>query len=91
VLLVVLFKVPEISAALVALDAPVSPPVTEGAAQKYNVPGGTIPLVVLAGVTEKDAPLQLAAVMALIAAKGLTVRVRLKAAPLQISDSGDTV
>ena len=89
--LVVLFKVPDISVALVALTPPVKPPVTEGAAQVYSVPAGTIPLVLFIGVIVKEAPLQVVVVIALMAAKGLTVTLTVKALPLQLPDRVVTV
>ena len=84
-------KVPEIRAALVALIPPVKPPVTEGAGQVYIVPAGTIPLVISVGVVVNEVPLQMAAVIALIVAIGLTVTVTVKAAPLQLPDTGVTI
>ncbi len=83
-------KVPEISVALVALVLPVSPPVTKGATQLYNVPEGTIPLLISVGVILKDVPLQIVAVIALIIAKGLMVTVTVNAVPVQLPDTGVT-
>jgi hypothetical protein len=73
---------------LVALDAPVSPPVTEGAAQEYSVPAGTMPLIKFVGVAVNEVPLQMAAVIALIAANGLTATVIVNTAPLQKPEVG---
>ena len=89
--MVALNKLPEISAVLVALAPPVSAPVTAGTDQLYNVPAGTIPLVVLVGVKVNEAPLQIVAVRALITARGLTVTVTVKAAPLQVAEPGVTI
>ena len=89
--MVALFKVPEMKAALVALVAPVSPPVTAGTDQLYSVPAGIIPLVLLVGVTAKEAPVQIEAVIGLITAEGLTVTVTVNAAPLQEAEAGVTI
>ncbi len=86
--LVVLFEVPEISTAFVALIPPVNPPVTTGTDQLYSVPAGTMPFVILVGVNAKEVPLQIVAVIGLIVAKGLTVTVILKTAPLQMPETG---
>ena len=83
-----MYKVPDIIAALVAVIAPVSPPVKPGMAQPYSVPAGIIPLVILVGVTVNEAPLQIVADMALMAATGLTVMVRVKSALLQEPATG---
>ena len=86
--LVALIKVPDISVALFALVPPVSPPVTEGAAQLYSEPAGTEPLMLLVGVTAKVAPLQIEAVIALITAKGLMATLTVNTAPVQLPDRG---
>lgn len=76
-------NVPLMFKAFVPDAPPVIPPVTVGADQLYNVPGGTIPFVPLVGVTVKLTPLQVAAVIAVITADGftLTVSVKLLEAP----------
>ena len=89
--MVVLFKMPEISVALVALIPPVNPPVTFGVAQVYSVPTGTIPLVLLVGVNVKDVPVQIVVVIALTIAKGVTVTITVNTDPLQLPDTGVTV
>ena len=73
--LVGLVKVPDISAALVALIPPVSPPVTEGADQLYTVPGCTTPFVPFDGLRLKATPLHLMAVIAFIALMSFTTTV----------------
>ena len=65
-------------AAFVPVTPPVNPPKTDGADQLYNVPAGTIPFVPFTGVMAKLTPLQLTAVIAVIAANGLIVTVTLK-------------
>ena len=50
-----------------------------------------MPLVLLIGVNANEAPLHTAAVIALIVAKGLTVMVTVKMAPLQIPETGATI
>ena len=89
--LVGLYKVPEIADALAALAPPVSVPVTEGIDQLYNAPAGTIPLRVFVGVKVNEAPLQIVVVIVLITAKGLTVTVMVKAVPLQLPETGVTL
>ena len=86
--MVALIKVPAISVALAALIPAVIPPVTEGAVQLYSVPAGIVPLV---GINANEAPLHTEAVIALIVAKGLTVMVTVKMAPLQIPETGVTI
>ena len=71
---------------------PVMPPVTIGADQLYKVPAGTIPLVILTGVTENNTPSQLTAVIALIEATGFTVTVNTNDAPTpQLTEVGVTI
>ena len=89
--MVVLLKVPDIKAVLVALMPPVTPPVTVGTAQLNSVPAGILPLMILAGVRLKEVPVQITAVIALITAVGLTVTVTVNGVPLQIPDSGVTI
>ena len=84
-------KIPLIVAAFVALRPPVIPPVTLGANQLYKVPSGTIPFVVLAGLTVNITPLQLTEVISVITAVGLIVIVTVKVAPVQFPDSGVTI
>ena len=88
--LVGLYKVPEIADALAAMVPPVSAPVTEGIDQLYNVPAGTIPLRVLVGVTINEAPLQIVVVIVLIATEGLTVTETVKPEPVQAPETGVT-
>jgi hypothetical protein len=70
---------------------PVMPPVTAGAAQLYVVPAGTMPSVPFAGVAVNATPLQVVAVILVIAGLGLTVTVTVKFAPVQLPDKGVTV
>ena len=91
VVLAVLFKVPDIIAALVALIPPVSVPVKVGVAQLYKVPAGTMPLVILVGVNVNDVPLQMILVIALMEAEGLMVTVTVNTALLQLPDKGVTI
>ncbi len=86
-----LVNVPLIILAFVALNPPVIPPVTVGADQLYKVPSGTIPLVLLAGLTVNNTPLQLTVVIAVITAVGLMVTVTVNVAPVQLPDSGVTI
>ena len=86
--MVVLLKVPDIKAVLVALMPPVTPPVTVGTAQLNSVPAGILPLMISVGVKEKAVPLHLTEDIALMVAKGLTVTVTVKADPLQVPDCG---
>ncbi len=84
-------KLPLINAAFVALDNPVIPPVTDGTDQLYKVPAGTIPLVLLAGLTVNVTPLQLTVVIAVITGVGLMVTVKVNVAPVQLPDNGVTI
>ena len=81
-----------ILAALLPVPPPVIPPVTLGALQLYVVPDGTIPFVPLVGVTLKNTPSQLIAVIAVIAEVGFTVTVKVNGAfvPHKV-DAGVTV
>ncbi len=72
------------------LAPPVKPPVTDGTDQVYKVPAGTIPLVLLVGLTVNVTPLQLTDVIALITAVGLIVTVRVNVAPVQLPVNGVT-
>ena len=83
-----LVRLPPIVAELVALAPPVNPPVTPGVDQLYKVPDGTIPLVMLVGVTLNATPLQLTVLIAVITAVGLIVTVTVNAAPVQLPDNG---
>ncbi len=80
-ILVGLVKLPLINDAFVALNPPVIPPVTVGVDQLYKVPAGTIPFVLLTGLTVKVTPLQLTVVIAVISAVGLIVTVKVNGAP----------
>jgi hypothetical protein len=60
---------------------PVTPPVTTGAPHEYVVPAGTTPFVPFAGVEVKLPPLQIVAVMFVIAGFGLTVTITVNVAP----------
>ena len=55
------------------------------------MPAGTIPLVPLTGIREKEPPLHIVAVKALTDGVGLTVTVTLNVAPVQLPDEGVTV
>jgi len=70
---------------------PVIPPVTAGAAHEYVVLAGTMPLVLLTGVTENAAALQVVAVMFVTAGFGFTVTVTVKVEPVQVAVAGVTV
>jgi hypothetical protein len=79
-----LVKVPKILSCVLL----VCPPVKEallivGSDQLYVVPTGTIPLVILVGVTLNSNPLQTVALIGLITAVGLTVTSTVKVAPIQ--------
>ena len=56
------------------------PPVTPGTPQLYVVPPGTMPFAPLTGVTLKNTPSQLIAVIAVIAEVGFTVTVTVNVA-----------
>ena len=70
---------------IVGLFEAVAPPVTEpvklGRFQVYTVPAGTIPLVMLVGVTTNGRPLQTTVVMVLISAVGGIVTVTVNGLP----------
>ena len=87
-----LVNVPLILVALVPVTPPVIPPNTLGADQLYKVPAGTIPLVLLVGVTVNVTPLHVTVVIAVITAVGfkVTVTVKLAFTP-QLSVVGVTV
>ena len=70
---------------------PVIPPVTLGADQLYKVPDGTIPFVEFTGVTLKNTPSQLTAVIAVITAVGFKVTVTVNVEPVQDPDIGVTI
>ncbi len=89
-LLVGLFIVPVILAALVPLAPPVIPPVTPGADQLYVVPAGTMPFVPLTGDTVNNTPVQLTVVIAVIATTGLIVTVAVNELPVHPFDNGVT-
>ncbi len=84
-------KLPLINDAFVALSPPVIPPVTVGASQLYKVPAGTIPFVLLTGLTVNVTPLQLTVVICVITGVGLIVTVTVNVAPVQLPDNGVTV
>ena len=89
---VVLLSVPLILEGVPLLAAPpVIPPVTTGASQLYVVPAGTTPLVPSAGATAKFPPLQIIAVIALIAGLGLTVIIRVNGVPAQLPNAPEVV
>ena len=77
-----LVRVPNNPFCVVPNAPPVIPPVTIGATQLYVVPAGITPLVTSVGVTLKNTPLQLTAVIAVTDAFGLTVTVNWNADPL---------
>ena len=87
-----LVNVPLILVALVPVTPPVIPPNTLGADQLYKAPAGTIPLVLLVGVTVNVTPLHVTVVIAVITAVGfkVTVTVKLAFTP-QLSVVGVTV
>ena len=89
--LTVLFKEPDTNIAFVALVPPVKPPVTAGVNQLYNVPAGTMPLIMCAGVRVNEVPLQVVEVIVLTTAEGLTVILTVNAKPVQLPDAGVTV
>ena len=91
VVLVGLNKVPETTAALVALIPPVRPPDEAGIDQLYNVPAGTMPLMLLAGESENELPLQIVAVTGIITAEGLMVTETVNPEPVQAPDTGVTI
>ena len=62
-----------------------------GALQVYCVPVGTVPLVPLAGVTLKAAPLHVLTVISLTAGFGFTVTVTVKVLPVHVPEVGVTV
>ena len=74
-------KVPLITLVFVALNPPVSPPVTLGALQLYRVPVGMTPLVTSVGVNVNNTPLQVTEVIAVIVALGFRLTVKLKTDP----------
>ena len=84
-------KIPLIVDALLAPVAPVKPPVTTGVPQLYNVPDGTIPLLIFVGLTVNATPLQLTELIAVITAVGLIVTVNVNVDPIQVPVIGVTV
>ena len=86
-----LVSVPLIFAAAEPDAPPVMPPVIVGAAQSQVVPTGTIPFVLLTGVTVNPTPLHTEAVIVVIAGAGFTVTVTIKVPPVQLPDVGVTV
>jgi hypothetical protein len=89
--LVGLFSVPLIFDAVVPDCPPVSPPVTEGAAQLNVVPAGTMPFTPLVGVTVNAIPLQVVAVIAVIVVTALIVIVSVNVAPAPQLVNGVTI
>jgi hypothetical protein len=88
--LVGLNKLPLISARLVPLAPPVTPPVTSGTGQEYVVPAGTRVLGgVLTGFTLNAFPIQIAAVWLGITGLGLMVTVTVKGLPMQLPAAPD--
>ena len=73
-------KVPVIVDTLLPIAPPVKPPVTLGIAQLYFVPAGTMPFVPFTGVTLKNTPLQVVAVILVIDDVGFTVTVNVNVA-----------
>ena len=91
-MLVGLDNVPVILTVPVPVPPPVIPPVTVGADQLYNVPAGTIPLVILVGVTVNVTPVHVTVVIAVTAATGFNVIVTVNAVPTpQLTDVGVTI
>ena len=83
-------KVPNRLVAPLTAVPPVIPPVTIGNDQLYVVPAGTIPLVILTGVTVNAVPLHVIVVIAVIDATGSTLTVIEKILPVQLPDTGVT-
>ena len=65
-------------------------PVVDGTDQLKVVPAGTMPLTPLVGVTLKVVPLQITALIAVIAGVGLIVTVTLNTKPVQLPVIGVT-
>jgi hypothetical protein len=86
-----LVRVPFMAGALVPDAPPAIPPVTTGTDQLYVVPGGTTPLVILAGVKVKVPPLHIVPVIPEIPGFGFTVTITVKSVPAQLPDVGVTV
>ena len=75
-------KVPVTIVGLFVADAPpVTLPVKLGTAHVYKVPEGTMPFVILVGVTTNATPLQITVVIVLISAVGGIVTVTVNTAP----------
>lgn len=77
-----------------AAPLPGAPPVKpdpDGGDHVYVVPTGTIPLVILTGVTENPASLHTELIIGTIAGFGFTVTVTVKFVPVQLPAAGVTV
>ena len=81
---VLLLSVPNTIVGLFVADTPpVTVPVYVGAFQLYVLPSGTMPFVILVGVTTNGTPLHVTVVMVVISAVGGKVTVSVKFAPIQ--------
>ena len=89
-MLVGLLRFPVIEEALVTLNPPNNPPVTEGANQLYVVPAGTIPFRPFVGVILNVTPSQLIAVIFVMVGTGLSETTKVKLVPTQDPDCGVT-
>jgi hypothetical protein len=72
---------------------PVPPPVndtldTTGPLQLYNVFAGTIPFLILVGLTSNDAPLHIVVLISVITAFGFTYTTTVNVAPTQLPGAG---
>ena len=72
---------------------PVPPPVndtfdTTGPLQLYNVLAGTIPFLILVGLTSNDAPLHIVVLISVITAFGFTYTTTVNVAPTQLPGAG---
>ena len=89
-MLLVLASIPLITDTPLAPDPPVKLPVVDGADHVYVVPAGTTPFVTLVCVTVNVTPLQVIALIAVIAGVGLIVTVTLNTKPVQLPVIGVT-
>ena len=90
-ILVELLNVPVIVFTPLVCEAPPVKPLPVGTDHVYKVPKGTIPLVVLTGVTLNSIPLQALVLIAVITAVELTVTVTVNVTPVQLPDNGVTI
>jgi hypothetical protein len=86
-----LLSKPDIIVTLFVADAPpVTVPVYVGTFQVYLVNTGTMPLVILVGVTVKPTPLHVTVVIAATSGVGFSVTTTVKIAPTQLPVVGVT-